>query len=69
MRDEALRGKIPLVFWDEFDSSLEGMPLGWLRYFLRGQTFSLLFVPMARVPSALRTLVEILTSRSGQRKP
>jgi hypothetical protein len=34
VRDEALRGKIPLVFWDEFDTSLEGMPLGWLRYFL-----------------------------------
>ena len=30
----SLRGKIPLVFWDEFDTSLEGMPLGWLRYFL-----------------------------------
>lgn len=34
VRDEALRGKIPLVFWDEFDSSLAGVPLGWLRYFL-----------------------------------
>jgi hypothetical protein len=30
----ALGGKIPLVFWDEFDASLEGKPLGWLRYFL-----------------------------------
>jgi hypothetical protein len=34
VRDECLKGKIPLVFWDEFDSSLEGVPLGWLRYFL-----------------------------------
>jgi hypothetical protein len=34
VRDEALRGKIPLVFWDEFDTSLNGTPLGWLRYFL-----------------------------------
>jgi hypothetical protein len=34
VRDEALRGKIPLVFWDEFDTSLAGVPLGWLRYFL-----------------------------------
>jgi hypothetical protein len=34
VRDAALRGKIPLVFWDEFDTSLAGMPLGWLRYFL-----------------------------------
>jgi len=34
VRDEALRGKIPLVFWDEFDTSLAGTPLGWLRYFL-----------------------------------
>ncbi|MCJ7531869.1 MAG: hypothetical protein MUO64_12665 [Anaerolineales bacterium] len=34
VRDKALRGKIPLVFWDEFDSTLGGTPLGWLRYFL-----------------------------------
>jgi hypothetical protein len=34
VRDEVLRGKIPLVFWDEFDTSLQGVPLGWLRYFL-----------------------------------
>ena len=25
---------IPLVFWDEFDTSLDQTPLGWLRYFL-----------------------------------
>ncbi|HEY0080222.1 MAG TPA: AAA family ATPase [Pyrinomonadaceae bacterium] len=34
IRDEALRGKLPLVFWDEFDSTLNRQPLGWLRYFL-----------------------------------
>jgi hypothetical protein len=34
VRDEGLKGKIPLVFWDEFDSSLENISLGWLRYFL-----------------------------------
>ena len=34
VRDIALSGKVPLVFWDEFDSSLGGMELGWLRYFL-----------------------------------
>jgi hypothetical protein len=34
VRDVALSGMIPLVFWDEFDSSFEGNPLGWLRYFL-----------------------------------
>ena len=34
VRDIALGGKIPLVFWDEFDSSLQGARLGWLRYFL-----------------------------------
>jgi hypothetical protein len=34
VRDEGLRGKIPLVFWDEFDSALNGQALGWLRYFL-----------------------------------
>ncbi len=34
VRDVGLSGKIPLVFWDEFDTSLGEMPLGWLRYFL-----------------------------------
>jgi hypothetical protein len=34
VRDIGLSGKIPLVFWDEFDASLAGKPLGWLRYFL-----------------------------------
>ncbi|MCX6179854.1 MAG: RyR domain-containing protein [Chlorobiales bacterium] len=34
IRDVALSGKIPLAFWDEFDSSLDGKPLGWLRFFL-----------------------------------
>ena len=34
VRDAGLSGTIPLVFWDEFDTSLEGAPLGWLRYFL-----------------------------------
>jgi hypothetical protein len=34
VRDIGLSGKIPLVFWDEFDTSLAETPLGWLRYFL-----------------------------------
>ncbi len=34
VRDVGLSGKIPLVFWDEFDTSLNGQPLGWLRYLL-----------------------------------
>jgi hypothetical protein len=34
VRDESLKGKIPLVFWDEFDTSLGQTALGWLRYFL-----------------------------------
>jgi hypothetical protein len=33
VRDIGLSGKLPLVFWDEFDSDREG-PYGWLRYFL-----------------------------------
>ncbi|HEY8888972.1 MAG TPA: Ryanodine receptor Ryr [Clostridium sp.] len=33
VRDIALGDKIPLVFFDEFDSALEGR-LGWLKYFL-----------------------------------
>ena len=32
-RDISLNGKIPLIFWDEFDSSF-GEKLGWLKYFL-----------------------------------
>lgn len=34
VRDVALSGKTPLVFWDEFDTTLNQQPLGWLRYFL-----------------------------------
>lgn len=34
VRDGALRRQLPLVFWDEFDSGLEGRSLGWLKYFL-----------------------------------
>lgn len=33
VRDYVLKGKIPLVFFDEFDSNFEG-DLGWLKYFL-----------------------------------
>jgi hypothetical protein len=34
VRDFGLKGNIPLVFWDEFDTELDGKPLGWLRHFL-----------------------------------
>ncbi len=34
IRDLVLRGKIPLVFFDEFDTTLGQTKLGWLRYFL-----------------------------------
>ena len=34
VRDVGLRGRLPLVFWDEFDTAIEGRSLGWLRYFL-----------------------------------
>ncbi|HWP97574.1 MAG TPA: hypothetical protein VN426_12080 [Syntrophomonadaceae bacterium] len=34
VRDLNLKGKMPLVFWDEFDTPCQGQPLGWLRYFL-----------------------------------
>ncbi len=34
VRDLALEQQLPLVFWDEFDTPLEGRELGWLRYFL-----------------------------------
>lgn len=34
VRDKVLGGKIPLVFFDEFDSALPNKSLGWLRYFL-----------------------------------
>jgi hypothetical protein len=34
VRDVVLRGEIPLVFWDEFDSALDGDDNGWLRHFL-----------------------------------
>lgn len=34
VRDRVLSGKTPLVFWDEFDTTLNERPLGWLRCFL-----------------------------------
>lgn len=34
IRDLHVKGKTPLVFWDEFDAAKGGNPLGWLRYFL-----------------------------------
>jgi hypothetical protein len=34
VRDAGLSGQVPLVFWDEFDTTLAGRRLGWLRYFL-----------------------------------
>lgn len=34
VRDAGLSGKLPLVFWDEFDTSLNGRDLGWLAHFL-----------------------------------
>jgi hypothetical protein len=34
VHDIALSGKLPLVFWDEFDTQLDNQNLGWLRFFL-----------------------------------
>ena len=34
VRDIGLSGKLPLIFWNEFDAKLRDQPLGWLRYFL-----------------------------------
>ncbi len=34
VRDVGLRGLVPLVFWDEFDTALDRQPLGWLAHFL-----------------------------------
>jgi hypothetical protein len=34
VRDIGLSGKIPLIFWDEFDSNFGTTTYGWLRYFL-----------------------------------
>ena len=34
VRDAVLRGKVPLVFFDEFDASVGGTPLYWLKFLL-----------------------------------
>ena len=34
VRDAGLRGKLPFVLWDEFDSDAGGEHFGWLRHFL-----------------------------------
>jgi hypothetical protein len=33
-RDEALRGNLPLLIFDEFDCAFDGRDWGWLKYFL-----------------------------------
>jgi hypothetical protein len=33
-QDVGLSGKIPLIFFDEFDAALQSHPYGWLKYFL-----------------------------------
>jgi hypothetical protein len=33
-RDEALKGRLPLLIFDEFDCSFGDQPWGWLKYFL-----------------------------------
>jgi len=34
VRDVTLEGRLPLVFFDEFDSDRDGLPLGWVKSFL-----------------------------------
>lgn len=34
VRNECLSSEIPIVFFDEFDSSSSGQPFGWLKFFL-----------------------------------
>lgn len=34
VRDAVVRGRVPLVFFDEFDASLNGQALAWLKHFL-----------------------------------
>lgn len=34
VRDSAISEKVPLVFFDEFDSQFQGQRFGWLKYFL-----------------------------------
>jgi hypothetical protein len=34
VRNECLSGKIPIVFFDEFDSAFDGQAFGWLKYLL-----------------------------------
>lgn len=34
VRDKSVQGKMPFVFWDEFDSTRDREPLGWLKDFL-----------------------------------
>jgi hypothetical protein len=34
IRDKNSKGKLPIVFWDEFDSNVNTAEFGWLQYFL-----------------------------------
>jgi|GEM_PF-4507124 len=43
IRDAGLSGKIPIAFFDEFDSTFENKPLGWLKFFLAPMQDGLFF--------------------------
>jgi len=48
--DYATNDAIPVIFFDEFDTSLDGAPLGWLRWFLAPMQDSEFFHRDASVP-------------------
>ncbi|OJJ29810.1 hypothetical protein ASPWEDRAFT_733487, partial [Aspergillus wentii DTO 134E9] len=35
IQDKGLSGKVPIVFFDEFDSTFRGRSLGWLKHFIK----------------------------------
>jgi hypothetical protein len=43
VQDRALAKEVPVAFFDEFDSSLDGVALGWLKYFLSPMQDGLFF--------------------------
>jgi hypothetical protein len=66
VRDVVLSGCIPLVFWEEFDTTLGAHPWGWLRYFLAQILDDGTGAPHID-PGVLRAFLQVREYRHGTR--
>jgi hypothetical protein len=64
IQNVALSGRMPVAFWDEFDTQRDNMPLGWLSYFLGPMQDGKFFVDRS-----LRTLPQCIFIFAGSMFP